>query len=186
MSQKAGWRPPRLLLEHFHLRRWMMLDHAKLSDNARLWGERVVNRTRVGGAGEFRVPDAPSGAQLGVTQLKKTQDPCNDPFHVYAHKLSVFVPASCIRDPALARALRRLVDLERPAHVEVQVIAVEPRFRIGVQAMLGLDAVIGWRAAPVQLDEGTLGRATILTSAVDPRPRFRVGDARIGEKTILP
>jgi phage tail-like protein len=182
----TGWRPPRLLLEHFHLRRWMMLGHAKLSDNAKLWGERIVNRSRLGGPGEFRVPDAPSGAQLGLTQLKKTQDPCRDPFHVYAHKLSVFVPAACVRDPSLARALKRLVDLERPAHAEAQVIPVEPRFRVGVQAMLGLDAVIGWRAVPLEVDEAALGRATVLTGAVDPRPRFRVGNARIGEKTTLP
>lgn len=186
VPSKTSWRPPRLLLEHFHLRRWMMLGHGVLSDNAKLWGERIVNRSQLGGPGEFRVPDAPSGAQLGVTQLKKTQDPCRDPFHVYAHKLSVFVPAACVRDQSLARALKRLIDLERPAHVEAQVIAVEPRFRVGVQAMLGLDAVIGWRAAPVELDKGTLGRATVLSGAIDPRPRFRVGGARIGEKTILP
>lgn len=183
---KDSWRPPRLLLEHFHLRRWMILGHAKLSDNAKLWGERIVNRSRLGGPGEFSVPDAPSGAQLGVTQIKKTQDPCRDPFHVYAHKLSVFVPANCVRDPSLARALVRLVDLERPAHVQVQVIPVEPRFRVGVQAMLGLDAVIGWRTLPVQLDQGNLGRATVLASAVDPRPAFRVGAARVGAKTVLP
>lgn len=182
----TGWRPPRLLLEHFHLRRWMLLDHARLSDNAKLWGERIVNRSRLGGPGEFSVPGAPSGAQLGVTQLKKAQDPCRDPFHVYAHKLSIFAPAACLRDPSTARALQRLVELERPAHVQAQVVAVEPRFRVGMQSMLGLDAVIGWRAQPVRLDEGTLGRATVLTGAVDPRPRFRVGDARIGEKTILP
>ncbi|WP_413935785.1 phage tail protein [Nitrospira sp. BLG_1] len=186
VPSKTCWRPPRLLLEHFHLRRWMMLGHAKLSDNAKLWGERIVNRSRLGGPGEFRVPDAPSGAQVGVTQLKKTQDPCRDLFHVYAHKLSVFVPAACVRDPSLARALKRLVDLERPAHVETQVIAVEPRFRVGVQAMLGLDAVIGWCTAPVELDGGVLGRATVLTGGVDPSPRFRVGDARVGGKTILP
>jgi phage tail-like protein len=186
LPRQKAWRPPRLLLEHFRLRRWMLLGHGRLSDNARLWGERVVNRSRLGGPGESRAQEASSAARIGVTQLKKTQDPCRDPFHVHAHKLSVFVPAGCIRDPAMDRALRRLVDLERPAHVEARVIPVEPRFRVGVQAMLGLDAVIGWRSSPVQLDGGALGRATVLTGAVDPGPRFRVGDARIGEKTILP
>src|SRR5262249_24488607 len=39
----SGWRPPWLILEHFKLRRWMFLDHARLSDHAKLWGERVVN-----------------------------------------------------------------------------------------------------------------------------------------------
>lgn len=47
LSRKDGWHPPRLLLEHFHLRRWMILGHAKLSDNAKLWGERIVNRSRL-------------------------------------------------------------------------------------------------------------------------------------------
>lgn len=180
-----GWRPPRLILEHFKLRKWMFLDHARLSDNAKLWGERIVNRTRLGGASQFAVPDAPSGAQLGVTRLNKTQDPCRDPFHVYAHKLSVFVPASCVRNASLARALKRLVTLEKPAHVQAQVIPVEPRFRVGVQAMLGLDAVIGWRTAPVRLDDTALAHGIVLTSAIDRRPSFRVGDARVGEKTVL-
>lgn len=182
----ATWRPPRLILEHFRLRHWMFLGQARLSDNARLWGERVVNRSRLGGPGELGVPGAESGAQLGVTQLKKTQDPCRDPFHVYAHKLSVFVPAACVRNPSLARALKTLVELERPAHVQAQVIAVEPRFRVGVQAMLGLDAVIGWRPQPAALDDALLGRGTVLTGGTDNRPRLRVGDARVGEKTVLP
>lgn len=182
----AGWRPPGLILEHFRLRRWMLLDHGRLSDHARLWGERVVNRSRLGGSGEHNEPDAQSGAQLGVTQLKKALDPCRDPFHEYAHKLSVFVPAACVRDPSMSRALRRLVDLERPAHVQVQVIAVEARFRVGVQAMLGLDAVVGWQAQPVELDGSLLGRASVLPSSIDDRPRMRVGNARVGEGTVLP
>ena len=165
----TGWRPPRLILEHYQLRRWMFLGHARLSDHAKLWGERIVNRSRLGGPSQY-TPGAPSGAQLGVTQLKKTQDPCRDPFHVYAHKLSVFVPAGCVRNPSLARALQRLVALERPAHVQAQVIPVEPRFRVGVQAMLGLDAAIGWHTQPVQLDDGPLGHATVLRSAVERPP----------------
>jgi phage tail-like protein len=182
----SDWRPPRIVLEHFQLRRWMLLGRARLSDNAKQWGERIVNRSRLGGPGELGVPGAESGAQLGATRLNTTQDPCLDPFNRFAHKLSVFVPAACVRDPSLARALKVLVERERPAHVQAQVVPVEPRFRVGVQAMLGLDAVIGWKPQPMQLDERPLGRATVLTSAVDTRPRLRVGDARIGEKTVLP
>jgi len=87
----------------------------------------------------------------------------------------VFVPASCVRNPVLSRALDRMVALETPAHVQAQVIPVEPRFRVGVQAMLGLDAVIGWRTPPVQLDDTVLAHGTVLGSAVDRTPRFRVG-----------
>ena len=185
VTPAIGWRPPRLLLEHFQLRRWMLLDHARLSDNAKLWGERIVNRSRLGGPVTESLSGGGSGAQLGVSQLRKAQDPCRDLFHHYAHKLSLFVPAACMRDPGAARALQRLVELERPAHVQAQIIPVEPRFRVGVQAMLGLDAVIGWCPQPVHLDQGSLGRATVLTSAIDAQPAFRVGDARVGEKTRL-
>jgi phage tail-like protein len=181
-----GWRPPRLILEHFQLRRWMLLDRARLSDNAKLWGERIVNRSRLGGPGDPDPGNTGTGARLGVSQLKKSQDPCRDPFHVHAHQLSVFVPAACVRDPAMARALARLLDLERPAHVQARVVPVEPRFRIGVQAMLGLDAVIGWQAQPLTLDDNRLGRATVLSGNLDDRPRLQVGKARVGGNTVLP
>lgn len=182
----ASWRPPRLILEHFHLRRWMFLGHQRLSDNARLWGERVVNRSRLGGDSGPATAGSDGGARLGATQLKKTQDPCRDPFHQYAHQLSVFVPAACVRDPAMGRALKRLLELERPAHVQARIVPVEPRFRVGVQAMLGLDAVIGWQPQPVELAGASLGRGTVLGGGIDSRPRLRVGAARVGESTVLP
>lgn len=185
-SLPASWRPPRLILEHFHLRRWMFLDHQRLSDNARLWGERVVNRSRLGAGSGPVTAGTEAGARLGATQLKKTQDPCRDPFHQYAHQLSVFVPAACVRNPAIGRALKRLLELERPAHAQWRIVAVEPRFRVGVQAMLGLDAVIGWQPRPVDLDGTALGRGTVLGGGIDSGPRLRVGAARVGESTVLP
>ncbi|UIF91180.1 hypothetical protein [Cupriavidus sp. UYPR2.512] len=210
------WRPPRLLLEHYLLRRWLFLGFGRLSDNARLWGERIVNRGRLGtGAPPAAMPGCPlpagagaddcepcvgashagrhgaaspdESARIGVTQLKTAQDPWRDPFHVYAHKLSVFVPAACVREPALARALAQLLKADVPAHVQATLVPVEPRFRIGVQAMLGLDAVIGYRAAPVTLDAMKLGRATVLGSADrDGGARaLRVGTRRVGMDTTM-
>lgn len=181
-----SWRPPQLLLEHFRLRRWLLLGQGRLSDNARLWGDSIANRSRLGGSGDEAGAGGSGGARLGVNQLRADQDPCLDPFNVYAHRLSVFVPASCLRKPSTGRALRQLVALEKPAHVDVQLIPVEPRFQVGVQAMLGLDAVVGWSAAAQRLDESALGRGTVLAGAVDAQPRFRVGAARLGEQTTLP
>ena len=73
---------------------------------------------------------------------------------------------------------------------------MEPRFRVGVQAMLGLDAVIGYRAAPPALDGMELGRGTVLGDAADPRRvagstgdggarSLRVGTRRVGMDTTL-
>lgn len=182
------WQPPRLVLEHFRLRRWLALDHARLSDAAKLWGARIVNRSRLDSPTGPATGGSTEGARLGVTQLKTSQDPWRDPFHVYAHKLSLFVPAACARRPGIAQALQSLVESERPAHVEVHLVFVEPRFRVGVQSMLGLDAVIGARPDATVLDTMRLGRGTVLAAAGqkpgEPRPAAHVGAARVGMTTI--
>jgi phage tail-like protein len=181
-----NWRAPRLLLEHFQLRRWIALDHARLSDAARLWGERIVNRSRLESDLDLARTGRSDGAQLGVTQLNTSQDPERDPFYVTAHRLSVFVPAACARTPGLARALAQFIEAENPAHVDAQLVLVEPRFRVGVQAMLGLDAVIGVRTAPVTLDSARLGRATVLAGGGGPpQPPRHAGATRIGMTTIV-
>jgi phage tail-like protein len=181
------WQPPRLLLEHFQLRRWMALGHARLSDAGKLWGERIINRSRLEADIDLARTGRSDGVQLGVTQLNTAQDPARDPFYLYAHRLSVFVPAACARNPAIAHALALFIEAEKPAHVEARLVFVEPRFRVGVQAMLGLDAVIGVRTAPITLDGAQLGRATVLGGAgsVVPRPPRNVGSTRVGMTTVL-
>ena len=70
-----------------------------------------------------------------------------------------------------------------------QMIFVEPRFRVGVQAMLGLDAVIGVRPQRLALDETPLGKGTVLTGAPGDgetvKPPHHVGATRVGMSTIL-
>jgi phage tail-like protein len=184
-SPRHTWQMPRLLLEHFQLRRWMALDHARLSDAAKLWGGRIVNRSRLEADVSVSRTGSSDGAQLGVTQLDTAQDPLRDPFHVTAHRLSVFVPAACVRTPRLAGALAQFLEAEKPAHVQATLVLVEPRFRIGVQSMLGLDAVLGVRTAPLSLGQAKLGRATVLAgSAGVPRPPRQVGQTRVGMSTI--
>jgi len=165
------------------------LHRRRLSDAAKLWGGRIVNRSRLESQTGLQVGGSSDGAQVGVTQLKTSQDPFRDPFHVYAHKLSLFVPAGCMRRPGLAQALQTLVDTERPAHVQAHLVFVEPRFRVGVQSMLGLDAVIGIRPDPTVLDTMRLGAGTVLAAAgqkpAEPEPPTHVGAVRVGMSTIF-
>ena len=172
------WRPPELVLEHYRLRRWLFVGAGRLGDEARLWGDSIVNRSRLDGA------HCRGNAQLGVTDLNTTQDPVRDPFWVYAHKLTVFAPASCARSPAARRGLERLVRAERPAHVAVDIRYVEPRFRIGTQSMIGFDTAIGrYPDANTKLGEARLGRATMLGG---DRTSITVGkQSRIGSTTRL-
>jgi len=171
--------PPPLLLEHFKLRRWLHLGRGRLGAAAELWGRKIVGRSELGGGQPL------SGqAQLGVTALDAVPDPLRDPFHVFAHKVSLFVPARIRAHAPSRRALEQLVARETPAHVQTDIRYVEPRFRVGVQAMIGLDSVIARTPLGVTLDDARLRQGTILTGR--PRtPDLRVGDARLGTTTRL-
>ncbi|MEJ2454134.1 MAG: phage tail protein [Candidatus Thiodiazotropha sp.] len=171
------WQPPPLILEHYQLRRWLYLDKGRLGDQAVLWGRRIVNRSQLD-----------QGAQVSGSQLITTQDPLRDPFHVYAHRFSVFVPACYGRSESLRRALEQLIETEKPAHTRYEMIYVEPRFRIGFQSSIGLDAVVGRYPQGVRLGDGPLGRATVLDSPPHKRggPSMAVGvEARVGGSTQL-
>ena len=178
LDQKpCAWQPPTLILEHFQLRRWLFLGAGRLGDESRLWGQRIVNRSGLG-----------ANAQVGHTQLKTTPDPLRDPFHFYAHKFTVFVPASYEKEEARRKSLENLLQAERPAHTQFQVEYVAPRFRIGVQAMIGLDSVVGRYPSGVTLNQTTLDRASVLSTSTrgEAAPSFVVGkQARVGTTTKL-
>ena len=176
-SLPCAWAPPPLILEHFQLRRWLFVGAGRLGDQAVLWGKRIVNRSQVG-----------ENARANVTQVISTQDPYRDPFHVYAHKFSVFVPAACGASDQQRRALLNLLETERPAHTQYQLEYVEPRFRIGFQSMIGLDTVVGRYPQGVMLDRTSLGTGSVLSEPPDRRsgPGFEIGSqSRIGATTKL-
>jgi phage tail-like protein len=159
---------PPLVLEHFRLRRWLHLGTARLGAQAVLWGERLVNRSRLDG-----------NARVGCTQLISTPDPRRDPLHFYAHRFTVFVPACVGRTDVSRKWMENLLRRESPAHTQWDVEYVEPRFRIGVQSMIGFDAVVGALPPPARLGSATLGGPTLVAGAA-PRG-LRVGrGGRIG------
>ncbi len=161
------YQPPPLILEHFRLRRWLLLGHARLGAQAMLWGSRIANRSQLG-----------ANAKVGHTQLAMTPDPLHDPLRFYANRFTVFVPA-CYRNESARKALENLLRNESPAPVRWNIEYVEPRFRIGVQSMIGFDAVVGELPAGIALHQAKLGKATLLAGA--PAPAIRIGRrGRIG------
>ena len=126
-----------------------------------------------------------SGAQVGVTQLKASQDPLRDPFHVYAHRYTVFVPAAAGATPTARKVVQRLVDFGTPAHAAGTVQFVQPRMRLGVQSCLGLDSVVARVPSGFVLgdegDHGRLGAATVLTGEPGTRPV----PPQLGTTTVL-
>lgn len=167
---QTTWAPPPLILEHYRLRRWLELGAGRLGDQAVLWSRRVVNRSQLN-----------ENAQVGVTQLKGAQDPHRDPFHVYAHSFTVFVPARAGKTPGGRRSLTRLVAQESPAHTHGTITYVEPRFRIGFQSMIGLDSVIARLPQGVTLGQTEVGPASVLNGNTEAR----IGTAHLSTSARL-
>ena len=145
---------PPLVLEHFRLRRWLRIGRGQLGDAAVVWGERLVGRTRLAAHG-----------QLGATRLDASPDPERDPFLVHANQFSVFVPARYRHDDRSRKALENLVRTEAPAATRGYLHFVEPRFRIGIQSMLGFDTVVAAVPQGVELRNTPLGDGSVLTGA---------------------
>jgi phage tail-like protein len=168
---------PPLVLEHFCLRRWLRLGAGTLADEAVVWGERIVGRTKLGAHG-----------QAGVTRLDRSPDPEHDPFLVHAHQFSVFVPARCHASDRQRKALENLVKTEAPAGTRGYLHFVEPRFRIGIQSLVGFDSVVAAVPQGVTLGATPLGDTSILTAP----PYLRGGPAialdkegRVGTTALL-
>jgi phage tail-like protein len=181
-ERKPACAPP-LLLEHFRLRRWLFAGSGRLGDDSVLWGRSIVNRSQLSGAEKGK--QRSGNAQLGVTRIDTVPDPQRDPLLVHAHRFSVFVPARIRASDAERRAFELLLARETPAHTACEVHYVEPRFRVGQQAMIGLDSVIARTPSGVVLDDNRLGQGSVLSA---PRGRraapLRVGNARVGTTTI--
>jgi phage tail-like protein len=142
---------PPIVLEHFKLRRWLFLGTARVGAQAVLWGQRIINRTQLN-----------ANAQVDRTRLVMTPDPKRDPLHFYAHGFTVFVPACAGATDAERRSFVNLLRAESPAHTRWDVAWVEPRFRIGVQSMIGFDAVVGAVPPAAHLGSAILGGPTLV------------------------
>jgi phage tail-like protein len=179
---------PPLILEHFKLRRWLYVGAGRLGDDAMLWGRRIVNRSQLSGAthtGNARLGllDCPPDS-APATKLLSTPDPLRDPFHVYAHKFTVFVPARVKMRDWQRRGLERLLAEESPAHTQWDIEYVEPRFRVGVQALIGFDSVIARVPRGIRLNDNRLGQGTVVPPDLGRPPLVGI-NARVGETTRL-
>lgn len=107
-----------------------------------------------------------------------------------AHRITVMIPAGQAQDAAVRARLREVIAAEVPAHVIFDVCFIEPRLRIGMQARIGIDAVIAGEPAPLRLSEAHLGEDSRLGSrserGVGAGPNFYIGQqARIGSALVL-
>jgi phage tail-like protein len=82
-------------------------------------------------------------ATLGQSHLLPVEQTGTPLFADRAHRFVVNVHAAQLTEPATRRLIDWVLTHERPAHVDYEVRVVEPRMRVGVQATLGVDAIVG-------------------------------------------
>lgn len=149
------------LVEAFRERHHALLaqkGRAELGAGLPVWSAGVVGRLQ-----------ADVYAREGEVRLVSTGDPQRDVFHEYAHRFRVFMPADWVCSAADERMLRRALDAEKPAHTAYELCLVEPRFRVGVQASVGLDTILGG------YPEARLACSHGLEQAPSLPPRHRLG-----------
>ncbi len=99
-----------------------------------------------------------------------------------AHRFSVVIPA--LLDDAQERAVRDLLDAEKPAHTAYELCTVGAGMRVGRGLYVELTSIIGPGSGFEQLRVGdsALGRDAVLGR---PEDGIRPGTARIGQTTRL-
>jgi hypothetical protein len=136
VEAQTGVRPA--LFEHFHHRAGWVLDATgALGVDTALAGsapDGIMLDTSVVGTGTVEDPEVYGRGVFGDT----------------AHRFTAVVPVS-----RLTRSQRRrvadVIEAEKPAHTEHHLCLTEPRFRVGVQATLGVDTIVGRSLAQIEL-----------------------------------
>ena len=161
------------VLEHFRLRRWAVLNRGRLGDATQLWGPGIVGRLQLD---EY--------ATMGEFSLVSVPSPRTDPFRVFAHRYTLYVYAHGDDDLAvLERSAAAVVAAVQPAHTAADIALVQACAQIGVQARLGLDAVVAGPPSP-----GHLGDRLGIPLAADPATSglSSIGnDARVGSRAVV-
>ncbi len=103
-------------------------------------------------------PAAPQGAVLDSTAVLD-QAYLSPPdafgaalFDEEAHRFTVSVYAADLRRPGQRADVAAVLDRERPAHTEACLRVLAPGLRVGVQARVGIDAIVAAGPPPARLD----------------------------------
>lgn len=159
------------VVEHFRLRRWLSLDEGRLGDDSALWGPEIVRRLQL---------DAYS--EIGRFSLVDGGDPLTDPFDAFAHRATLYVPIADNYTDADRDALERVAEAAKPAHVDLDIRLMRPRFVVGCDLVLGVNTVLGRHTQPARTDESVLGEDIRLAGA----PQFSLTSGlRLGVDSIL-
>lgn len=155
---------------------------------ASLWS---LGEVSVLGFNTMLAPAHPQGAVVGTTatldqsHLVYEEDYGAALFEDIAHHFCVQVYAAEVKAPDTLEKVHRVLEQEKPAHTCYHLCQIEPRMRIGFQAQLGIDSIIGGPPPELVLaGSHQLGQDTMLSDQQSPSGTIGQ-NARIGRRTTL-
>jgi phage tail-like protein len=158
---------------------------------ARLW---ALGEASTLGFDTMLAPAHPQGAVVGTTavldqsHLIREADYGAPLFEDTAHRFCVLLHAADLRGPGLLEKARQVLEREKPAHTTYHLCLIEPRMRVGFQARVGVDTIVGGPFGDLVLDEPrSLGLDAVLAGRPDRAgKRGTIGrDARIGSRSTM-
>ena len=101
-------------------------------------------------------------------------------FAAHAHRFRVVVPAAWVATPAAEAAVRRAIESEKPAHTAYELHLVRPGARLGAQATVGVDTILGGADARLTPGGLRLGTDAALPPSGFPPPARLGAGVRLG------
>ena len=98
-----------------------------------------------------------------------------------AYRFCVVVDAYRAADPQTVQEIARIVDREKPAHTDYRIDLIAPELRVGFQARIGIDTIVGGESAPLQLSGSRLS----MTTSLPPLDAPRIGDTTLDGSLTL-
>ena len=143
----------------------------------------VATEGSILGVTTMLVPAQAQGAVVGATatldgsHLIEGDDFGAPLFTDVAHRFTVQIYRGQIRCPGTVEQVREVIEREKPAHTSYHLCIIEPLLRVGYQARVGINAVVGGPVEPRVLGESRLGE----TAALGGMPAGRAGEeTRVG------
>jgi len=134
-------------------------------------------------------PAQAQGAVVGTTAVLDQSHLIEDSdfgaplFEDVAFQFSVSVYRGQVSCPAALPLVQSVIEKEKPAHTAYQLCVIEAQMRVGFQARVGIDAVVGGKPTSIRLGDTTgLGIAT----ALGGQPAGRIGaENQLGITTLV-
>ncbi len=133
---------------------------------------------------------APDGIVLGASVVGASAPENPDTFAraVFddtAHRFTVLAPAGTLSDEE-RRRVGEVLDSEKPAHTQYHLCFWESRFRVGLQAHVGVDAIVAGPHEGLALDErARLGLDARISDQPTGAPGAVGRHARLGVDTVV-